>query len=120
MNVTEETDPAQVEKLVFKLFFWRPPEVLIELYFVAGKEGKLTTLKNAKTWLNGEERVDAMQVAAKRWKASKLPHDGKVICLRKWPESRGQHALFCRKVEDCNEGDEQSRQLNLLPDAWLK
>ena len=49
--------------------------MLQELYFVATKEGKIKTLKEAKKWLNEQERVDAPQVAAKRWKSIKLQHD---------------------------------------------
>ena len=45
-------------------FRYRLPEVLGELYFVATKEGKIKTLKEAKKWLNEQERVDAPQVAA--------------------------------------------------------
>ena len=66
MTVTEDTDPGEAEKCVFKRFRWRLPEVLQELYFVATKEGKIKTLKEAKKWLNEQERVDASQVAAKR------------------------------------------------------
>ena len=33
---------------------------------------------------------------------------------------RGQYTLFCRNVEDWNEGDEQARLLSMLPEAWLK
>ena len=35
-----------------KWFRYRLPEVLQELYFVATKEGKIKTLKEAKRWLN--------------------------------------------------------------------
>ena len=66
MTVTEDMDPAEAEKYVFKRFMWRLPEVLQDLYFVATKEGKIKTLKEAKKWLNEQERVDAPQVAAKR------------------------------------------------------
>ena len=40
MTVTEDMDPAEAEKYVFKRFRWRLPEVLQELYFVATKEGR--------------------------------------------------------------------------------
>ena len=69
MTVTEDKDPAEAEKYVFKRFRWCLPEVLQVLYFVATKEGKIKTLKEAKKWLNEQERVDAPQVAAKRWRA---------------------------------------------------
>ena len=52
MTVTEDMDPAEAEKYVSKRFRWRLPEVLQELYFVATKEGKIKTLKEAKKWLN--------------------------------------------------------------------
>ena len=65
MTVTEDTDPAEAEKYVFKRCRWRLPEVLQELYFVATKEGRIKTLKETKKWLNEQERVDAPQVAAK-------------------------------------------------------
>ena len=78
MTVTENMYPADAEKYVFR------PEVLQELYFVAPKEGKMKTLKEAKKWLNEQERVDAPQVAAKRWKSIKLQHDGREIRLRDW------------------------------------
>ena len=120
MTVTEDMDPADAEKYVFKRFRWRLPEVLQELYFVATKEGKLKTLKEAKKWLNEQERVDAPQVAAKRWKAIKLQHDGREIRLRDWRDFRGQYTLFCRNVEDWNEADEQARLLSMLPEAWIK
>ena len=120
MTVTEDMDPAEAEKYVFKQFRWRLPEVLQELYFVATKEGKIKTLKEPKKWLNEQERVDAPQVAAKRWRAIKLQHDGPEIRLRDWRDFRGQCTLFCRNVEDWNEGDEQARLLSMLPEAWIK
>ena len=120
MTVTEDMDPAEAEKYVFKRFRWRLREVLQELYFVATKEGKIKTLKEAKKWLNEQKRVDAPQVAAKRWKAIKLQHDGREIRLRDWRDFRGQYTLFRRNVKDWNEGDEQARLLSMLPEAWIK
>ena len=117
MTVTENTDPAAAEKYVLKRFRWRLPEVLQELYFVAAKEGKITTLKKAKKWLNKQERVHAPHVAAKRWSAIKLQHDGREIRLRDWRDFQGLYFLFCRNLEDWHEGDEQSRLRSLLPDA---
>ena len=81
MTVTEDMDPADAERYVFKRFRYRLPEVLQELYFMATKEGKIKTLKKAKKWLNEQERVDALQVAAKRWKAIQPQHDGREIRL---------------------------------------
>ena len=120
MTVTEDMDPAEAEKYVFKRFRYRLPEVLKELYFVATKEGGIKTLKEAKKWLNEQERVDAPQVAAKRWRAIKLQHDGREIRLRDSRDFRGQYSLFRRNVEDWNEGDEQARLLSMLPEAWIK
>ena len=120
MTITEDMDPADAEKYVSKRFRWRLPEVLQELYFMATKEGKIKTLKEAKKWLNEQERVDAPQVAAKRGRAIKLQHDGPDIRLRDWRDFRGQYTLFCRNVEDWNEGDEQARLLSMLPAAWIK
>ena len=102
MTVTEDMDPADAERYVFNPFRYRMLEVLEELYFMATKEGKIKTLKEAKKWLNEQERVDALQVAAKRWKAIKLQHAGREICLRDWRDFRGQYTLFRRNVEDCN------------------
>ena len=90
VTVTEDMDPADAERYVFKPFRYRLPEVLQQLYFVATKEGKIRTLKEAKKWLNEQERVDAPQVAAKRWKSIKLQHDGQEIRLRDWRDFRGQ------------------------------
>ena len=120
MTVTEDMDPAEAENYVFKRFRWRLPEVLPELYFVATKEGKIKTLKEAKKWLNEQERVDAPQVAAERWRAIKLQHDGREIRLRDWRDFRGQYVLFRRNVEDWNEGNKQTRLLNMLPESWIK
>ena len=120
LTVTEDMDPADAERYVFKRFRYRLPEVLQELYFVATKEGKIKTLKEAKKWLNEQERVDAPQVAAKRWKSIKLQHDGREIRLRDWRDFRGQYTLFRRNVEDWNEGDEQARLLSMLREAWIK
>ena len=124
VTVTEDMDPADADKYVFSRFRYRLPEVLQELYFVATKEGKIKTLKEAKKWLNEQERVDAPQVAffffalngaflwlarpqvaAKRWKSIKLQHDGREIRLRDWRDFRGQYTLFRRNVEDWNEGE---------------
>ena len=58
--------------------------MLQELYLVATKGEKIKTLKEAKKWLNEQERVDFPQVAAKRWRAIKLRHDGREIRLRDW------------------------------------
>ena len=120
MTVTEDMDPADAERYVFKRFRYRLPEVLQELYFVATKEGKIKTLKEAKKCLNEQERVDAPQVAAKQWKSIKLQHDGRKIRLRDWRDFRGQYTLFRRNVEDWNEGDQQARLLSMLPEAWIK
>ena len=120
VTVTEDMDPADAERYVFQRFRYRLPEVLQELYFVATKEGKIKTLKEAKKWLNEQERVNTPQVAAKRWKSIKLQHDGREICLRDWRDFRGQYTLFRRNVEDWNEGDEQARLLSMLPEAWIK
>ena len=120
VTVTEDMDPADAERYVFKRFRYRLPEVLQELYFVATKEGKIKTLKEAKKWLNERERGDAPQVATKRWKAIKLQHDGRKIRLPDWRDFRGQYTLFRRNVEDWNEGDEQARLLSMLPEAWIK
>ena len=120
VTITEDMDPADAEKYVFRRLGYRLPEVLQELYFVATKEGKIKTLKEAKKWLNEQERVDAPQVAVKRWKSIKLQHDGREIRLRDWRDFRGQYTLFRRSVEDWNEGDEQARLLSMLPEAWIK
>ena len=120
LTVIEDMDPADAERYVFKRFRYRLPEVLQELYFVATKEGKIETPKEAKKWLNEQELVDAPQVAAKRWKAIKLEHDGREIRLRNWRDFRGQYTLLRRNVEDWNEGDEQARLLSVLPEAWIK
>ena len=98
MTVTEDMDPADAERCVFKRFRYRLPEVLQELYFMVTKEGKIKTLKEAKKWLNEQKLVDAPQVAAKRWKAIKLQHDGRGIRLRDWRDFRGQYTLFRRNV----------------------
>ena len=84
VTVTEDMHPADADKYVFRRFRYRLPEVLGELYFVATKEGKIKTLKEAKKWLTEQEQVDAPQVAAKRWKSIKLQHDGREIRLRDW------------------------------------
>ena len=120
VTVTEDMHPADAEKYVFRRFRYRLPEVLGELYFVATKEGKIKTLKEAKKWINEQERVDAPQVAAKRWKSIKLEHDGREIRLRDWRGLRGKYTLYRRNVEDWNEGDEQARLLSMLPEAWIK
>ena len=120
MSVTKDMDPAEAEKYVFTRFRWRLPEVLPELYFVATKEGKIKTLKEAKKWLNEQERVDAPQVATKRWRAIKLQHDGREIPLWDWRDFWGQYVLFRRNVEDWTEGDKQTCLLNMLPEPWVK
>ena len=79
MTFAEEIDPVAAEKYVFKRFRWRLPGVLQKLNFVAAKEGKITTLKEATKLLHERERVDAPQVAAKTWRAIKLQHDGQEI-----------------------------------------
>ena len=120
MTVTEDMDPAEAEKHVCKQFRYCLPEVLQELYFVAAKERKIKTFKEANKWPNEQERPDDSQVAAKRWRAIKLLQDGREICLRDWREFRGLYVLFRRNVEDWNEGDEQTRLLNMLSDSWIK
>ena len=120
VTVTEDMDPADAEKYVFRRFRYRLPEVLQELYFAATKGVKIKTLKEAKKWIIEQERLDAPQVAAKRWRSIKLQHDGREIRLRDWRDFRGQYTLFRRNVEDWNEGDEQARLLSMLPEAWIK
>ena len=120
LTVTEDMPHADAERYVFRRFRYRLPEVLGELYFMATKEGKIKTLKEAKNRLNEQERVDAPQVAAKRWKSIKLEHDGREIRLRDWRDFRGKYTLYRRNVEDWNEDDEQARLLSMLPEAWIK
>ena len=120
LTVTEDLPPADAERYVFRRFRYRLTEVLGELYFMATKDGKIKTLKEAKKWLNEQERVDAPQVAGKRWKSIKLEHDGREIRLRDWRDFRGKYALSRRNLEDWNEGDEQARLLSMLPEAWIK
>ena len=57
---------------------------------MAAKEGKITTLKETKQWLKEQERVDAPQVGAKRWRAIKPQHDGREISLRDRLDFGGQ------------------------------
>ena len=57
LTVTEDLPPADAEKYVFKRFRYRLPEVLGELYFMATKEGRIKTLKEAKKWLNEQDRA---------------------------------------------------------------
>ena len=71
---------------------------------MATKEGEIKTLKEAKKWLNEQERVDAPQVAAKRWKSIKLEHDGREIRLRDWRDFRGKYTLHRRNVEGLERG----------------
>ena len=64
--------------------------------------------------------MNALQVAAKRWRAIELQHDGREIGVRDWRDLRGQFVLFRWNVEDWNEVDGQAPLLSLLPDAWVK
>ena len=120
MTVNETMHPAAAKKHVFKRYQWRLPEVLQELYFVVAKDGKIITLGEAKKWINKQEQVDALRIAAKRWRAIKLQHDGREIRLPDPRDFRGQYVMFRRIMEDWNEADQQARLLNLLPDAWVK
>ena len=52
VTVTEDMVPADADKYVFRRFRYRLPDVLQEPYFVATKEGKIKTLKEASKWLN--------------------------------------------------------------------
>ena len=64
--------------------------------------------------------MDARQVAAETWRAIKRQHDGWEIRLRDLRDFGGQYALFRRNVQKWNKGDEQSRLLTVLRDAWVK
>ena len=64
--------------------------------------------------------MNAPHVAAKRFEAIKLHHDGREIRLRDWRAFRGQYTLFHRNVEDWNEDDEQARLLSMLLEAWIR
>ena len=79
--------------------------------------GEDNEVREAKKWLNELERVDALQVAAKRWRAIKLRRDGREMRMQDWRGFRGQYVLQRRNFEDWNEGDAQSWLLNRLPDA---
>ena len=78
------------------------------------------TLKDAQKWLKEQEQVDAPQADAKGLTAMKRQHDGRETHLRDWRDFRGQYFLLRRNVEDEKKGDEQSRLVNLFPDAWVK
>ena len=119
MTIPEDMNPAEAANYVLRRFRGHVPEVLQELYFMAVKERKIASLKEAKKSLKEQERVDAPQVAAKRWRATELQHDGWEIRLRDWRYFWVQCVLFCRNVQDWDKG-EQSRLLSLLPDAWVK
>ena len=87
---------------------------------MAAKEGKITTLIEPKKLPKEQERLHTPLVAAKSWRAIKLHHDGREIRPRDRRDFGGHYVLFRSSVEDCNKGDEQSRPLSLLPDAWVK
>jgi len=114
--MTEE----QAEKFLFKRFWYRLQDTLQDLYFEAYKRGKIKDLKAAKKWLQEQERVDAPQVAANRWRDVKLEHNGVDIRLRDWRDFTGKYILRRKHVEDWNEGDEQARLLKMLPKPWSK
>ena len=121
LTVTEDLPPADAERYVFRRFRYRLAEVLGELYFVATKEGRIKTLKEAKKWLNEQERVDAPQVAAKRWKSIKLEHDGREIRLPRLARlPREIHPLPPQRGRIGTRVDEQARLLSMLPEAWIK
>ena len=120
MTVSEDRVSAAAEKYVSKRFCWRLPEVLQELYCVAPRQRKITTLKEARKWLNEQKQVDAPHVTAKSWRAIKVQHDGREICLRDWRDFRGQYVLFRRNLKDWDEDDEQARLVSLRPQAWVK
>ena len=120
MTVTEDVDLAQAKKYVFKGLGFRLPEVLQELYFLAAKQGKIKTLKDAKRWLNEQEQMEAPLHFAKMWKSIQLQHGGKEICLGEWRDFGGKYLLHRRNVENWNEGDQQSRLLHLFSDAWIR
>ena len=114
VTVSEDMDPADAEKYVFRRFRYRLLEVLQELYFVAARRGK------SRPSMKPRSGSTSLLVAAKRWKSIKLQHDGREIRLRDWRDFRGQYTLFRRNVEDRNEGDEQARLLSMLPEAWIR
>ena len=117
MTVSDDMDAAQAEKYMFKRFRSQLPELLLGMYLTAAKEEKIKTIKDAKRCLNEQERLDAPQTAATRWRAIKLQRDGKDIHLREWRDFRRQYLLHRWNVKDCNENDEQSCLLNVLPDV---
>ena len=73
-------------------------EVLRELYYTVASKGTSKTLKDARRWLNEQERMDAPQIAAKSWRGIRLRHDSRDICLRKVaiPGTIRQAAPECR------------------------
>ena len=49
-----------------------------------------------------------------------LQHDNKDIRLREWRDFRAKYELARKYVEDWNEGEEQSRLIQLLLPQWSK
>ena len=108
------------EEYLFNRFCHRLPKDLQTLYLQDLADGKIKGYKQAKKWLEREERVDAPEQVSKLWKAVTLVHNGNDIFLYDWRDYQREYYLERSKVEDWYENDECRRIMNLFPSSWRK
>ena len=106
------------EEYLFNRFCYRLPKALQTLYLQDLADGKIKGYKQAKKWLEREERVDAPEQASKLWKAVTLVHNGNDILLYDWRDFQREYYLQRSKVEDWNEKYECRHIMNLFPSSW--
>ena len=88
------------------------------LYLQDVADGKIKGYKQAKKWLEREERVDAPEQASRIEKAVTLVQNGNDIFLYDWRNFQREYYLERSKVEDWNESDECRRIISLFPSSW--
>ena len=108
------------EEHLFNRFCYRLPKTMHTLYLQGLAEGKIKGYKQAKNWLEREERVHAPEQASTLWKAVTLVHNRNDIFLYQWRYFQREYYVKRAKVENWNGNDECCRIMNLFPSSWRK
>ena len=81
------------EEHLFNRFCYRLQKALQTSYLQDLADAKIRGYKQAKKWLEQEERVDAPEKASKLWKAVTLVHNGNDIFLYKRRDFQREYAV---------------------------
>ncbi len=106
------------EDFVYARFVDRLPKKMQRLYIKDERDGKIHDYASSLAWLEEMERIDAPELALKRWHDVKLVHNNVDVALLEWKDFLRDYFLYRDRVEDWNESHEVGRLISMLPKGW--